>query len=113
MPGTPVGYQLTEGYSMADPDPSPSIAPVTDVAESHRTAIDAILPATLQGVFSVGETALSLDRIRLRATTSPSYLEDDLTAARRRISSGSSQSNPALLAGLTVTTGRPASGPGG
>jgi hypothetical protein len=45
MPGTPVGNQLTEGYSMADPDPSPSIAPLTDVAESHRTAIDAILRA--------------------------------------------------------------------
>jgi hypothetical protein len=98
---------------MADTDPSPSSASVTDVAECHRTAIDAILRATLQGVFSVGETGLFLDRIRLRVTTSPSYLEDGLTAARRRFSSGSSRSNPALLAGPTVTTSRPGSGPDG
>lgn len=55
---------------MADPDLSSSIAPVTEIAEPHRSAVNAILDAALQGVFSTDEADRLIERIRALATTS-------------------------------------------
>lgn len=63
---------------MADPDQIPHTAPVTDIAEPHQSAVTAILRAALQGVFSMDEADLLIERIRTRATTSDQSIKDSL-----------------------------------
>jgi hypothetical protein len=57
---------------MAGLDQSSSIAPVTEIAEPHRSAVNAILDAALQGVFSSDEAHRLIERLRALATTSHS-----------------------------------------
>jgi hypothetical protein len=57
---------------MADPDQSSSIAPVSGIAEPHRSTVNAILDAALQGVFRADEADRLIERIRALATTSHS-----------------------------------------
>lgn len=63
---------------MAHPDQSPITAPVAGIAEPHQSAVTAVLHAALQGVFSAAEADLLIERIRARATPSPSPINDGL-----------------------------------
>jgi hypothetical protein len=56
---------------MVGPDQSSWTAPVTEIAEPHRSAVNAILDAALQGVCSTDEADQLSERIRALATTSP------------------------------------------
>jgi hypothetical protein len=53
-------------------------APVAKIAEPHRRAVAAIVRAARQGLFTVAEAELLIDRVRTQATTFALSVADSL-----------------------------------